>query len=86
MTAVLQVGGAIEVAGKRDSSGTGDSVLTELEQWLTALVEELSARVDVGCGDIDGELWCVDGRRQGLVSLSRKTIEVPRTCRETTEL
>ena len=42
MTAVLQVGGVIEVAGKRDSSGTDDPVLTELEQSLTALVEELS--------------------------------------------
>ena len=42
MTAVLQVGGAIEVAGKRDSSETDDPVLTELEQSLTALVEELS--------------------------------------------
>ena len=40
MTAVLQVGDAIEVAGKRDSSGTDDPVLTELEQSLTALVEE----------------------------------------------
>ena len=42
MTAVLQVGGAIEVAGKRDRFGTDDPVLTELEQSLTALVEELS--------------------------------------------
>ena len=42
MTAVLQVGDAIEVAGKRDSSATDDPVLTELEQSLTAMVEELS--------------------------------------------
>ncbi len=42
MTAVLQVGGTIEVAGKRDSNGTDDPVLTEFEQSLTALVEELS--------------------------------------------
>jgi len=42
MTAVLQVGSAIEIAGKRDSSGTDDPVLTELEESLTALVEELS--------------------------------------------
>ncbi|MEO1998248.1 MAG: hypothetical protein ABGZ17_23640 [Planctomycetaceae bacterium] len=42
MTAVLQVGGAIEVAGNRDRSGTDDPVFTELAQSLTALVEELS--------------------------------------------
>lgn len=41
MTAVLQVSGVIEVAVSRSSSETDDPVLTELEQSLTALVEEL---------------------------------------------
>ncbi len=36
------VGGTIEVAGKRESCGTDDSVLIELEQSSMALVEELS--------------------------------------------
>lgn len=42
MAAVLQVGDAIEVAGKQDSSVTNDPILAELEQLLTPQVEELS--------------------------------------------
>ena len=42
MKAVVQVGDPIEVAGKRDRSAKDDRVLTELEQSLTTMLEELS--------------------------------------------
>ncbi len=42
MTAVVQVGDAIEVAGKRDRSATDDPVLAAIEKSLTEMLEELS--------------------------------------------
>ncbi|MEO1994818.1 MAG: lysophospholipid acyltransferase family protein [Planctomycetaceae bacterium] len=43
MKAVIEVGTAIEVAGKRDRTAVGDPLLTALEQELSSMLERLSA-------------------------------------------